>query len=58
MLLKVKIRAWDRGLDMSQRAAEAPEGLEVLKVVGGGEAASLNSPETQEKTGRKDPSFR
>ena len=39
--------------------ADAPEGLEVLEVVGGGEAASLNSPEAKEKNGpRRDPSYR
>ena len=37
---------------------EAPEGLEMLKVVVGGEAASPKAQEGQEKTGRRDPFYR
>lgn len=55
MLLKVKNRAGDRGLDMSQKAADAPDAHKMLKVVVGGEVASLNSPEAKEKNGPQGP---
>ena len=40
---------------MSQKAADAPDAHKMLKVVVGGEAASLNSPEAKEKNGPQGP---
>ena len=47
--------ALNRELDMSQKAADAPDAHKMLKVVVGGEAASLNSPEAPKKNGPQGP---
>ena len=55
MLLKVKNRAKNGVLDLQAESPDAPDAHKMLKVVVGGEAASLNSPEAKEKNGPQGP---